>query len=220
LTGGAASYPTFLVQGLPPADLTFVYPPHLKLFNEGDSIGWKWIREHPGDFVGLAAKKLAIFWSGAASGLTGWNLPMGLSGTRRRVDMVTPDSDAPAVVWRVLILIVCLAGIVFAGRRAALVPWLLFLATRVAVTLLFFGYVRVGATAIPVVAILFGLAVERWLRVRASRLAVSALAVGILLEAARFASRPVVSIDGTPVRVIDTLPPGEHSEHRIEVTRN
>ena len=220
LTGGAASYPTFLVQGLPPADLTFVYPPHLKLFNEGDSIGWKWIREHPGDFVGLAAKKLAIFWSGAASGLTGWNLPMRLSGPRRRVDMVAPESDATAIVWRVLILIVCLAGIVFAGRQAALVPWLLFLATRVAVTLLFFGYARVGATAIPVVAILLALAVERWLYVRPSRLAVAALAIGVSVEAARFVSRPLLLIDGSPVRATDRLPPDEHAEHRIEMTRN
>jgi hypothetical protein len=220
LAGGAASYPAFLVQGLPPADLTFVYPPHLKLFNEGDSIGWRWIREHPGDSARLAAKKLSIFWSGAASGLTGWNLPMGLSGRRRPVDAVAPDSDAPAVVWRVTIGLVCLAGIFFGARRAALVPWLLFLATRIAVTLLFFGYVRTGATAIPVIAILAGLAVERWLRARPSRLAVAVLAIGVAIEAARFVSRPVVSIDGGHVGATDQLPSDEHSEHRIEVARN
>jgi hypothetical protein len=220
LAGGAASYPAFLVQGLPPADLTFVYPPHLKLFNEGDSIGWRWIRQHPGDSARLAAKKLSIFWSGAASGLTGWNLPMGLSGRRRAVDAVAADSDAPAVVWRAAIGLVCLAGIFFGARRAALVPWLLFLATRIAVTLLFFGYVRTGATAIPVIAILAGLAVERWLRARPSRLAVAVLAVGVAVEAARFVSRPVVSIDGGHVGATDRLPSDEHSEHRIEVARN
>jgi hypothetical protein len=220
LSRGASSYPAFLVQGLPPPDLTFVYPPHLELFNEGYSTGWRWIRERPGAFARLAARKLAIFWSGAASGLTGWNLPMGLSGSRRPVDMVSPDADAPAVVWRSAIGIVCLAAIVFARRRPALVPWLLFLATRVAVTLLFFGYARAGATAIPVIAVLLALAVERWLHVRPSRLAVVALAIGVSLEAARFSSRPGVSIDGSPVGATDRFPPDEHAEHRIEVTRN
>jgi hypothetical protein len=112
------------------------------------------------------------------------------------------------------------AGIVFAARRVALVPWLLFLGTRLAVTLLFFGYARAGATAIPVIAILLALAVERWLHVRPSRLAFAALAIGVTLEAARFVSRPGVSIDGSPVRATDTLSPAEHAEHRIEVTRN
>ena len=217
LTGGAATYPTFLIQGLPPADLTFVYPPHLKLFNEGGSIGWRWIREHPGAFARLGAKKLAIFWSGAASGLTGWNLPMGLSGPRRRVDMVSADADLPAVVWRSAIGIVCLTGIVLAGRRAALVPWLLLLATRLAVTLLFFGYARQGAMAIPIVAILLALAVERVLHVRPSRLAFAVLAVGVTLEAARFVSKPQVRLDGARIGRSDPHPPDEHDAHHLEV---
>jgi hypothetical protein len=131
--------------------------------------------------------------------------------------MVSPDADAPAVVWRSAIGIVSVAGIVFAGCRAALVPWLLFLATRIAVTVLFFGYVRAGATAIPVIALLIALAVERWLRVRPSRFAVAVLAAGISLEAVRFVTRPVLSIDGTPVKATEVLPPDEHAEHRIEV---
>jgi hypothetical protein len=192
----------------------------LRLFNEGYSIGWRWIRERPGDFARLGANKLAIFWSGAASGLTGWNLPMGISGPRRPVDMVASDPDATAITWRVAILIVCAAGLVVGGRRAALVPWLLFLATRIVVTLLFFGYARAGATAIPMIAVLFALAVERWLRVRPSPLAVAALAIGVSLEAARFFSGPGVSIDGNPVGATDPFPPDEHAAHRIEVTRN
>ena len=45
LLGGAERYPAFLVQGLPPPDLTFVYPPHLQLFNDGYRLGWRAIRD-------------------------------------------------------------------------------------------------------------------------------------------------------------------------------
>ena len=101
LAGGRTSYPAFLVQGLPPADLTFVYPPHLNLFNEGYAIGWGWIARHPADFVRLAFRKLAIFWEGAAAGFTGYNLPMGLSGNRRAVDLVTAEGGvATGVAFR------------------------------------------------------------------------------------------------------------------------
>jgi hypothetical protein len=216
LGGGTSSYPAFLVQGLPPGDLAFVYPPHLKLFNEGYSIGWRWVGEHPGDFARLAVKKLAIFWSGAASGLTGWNLPMGLSGPRRPVDMVLPQPRPLATAWRIAILAVAASGLAAGLRRFALVPWLLFLASKVVLTALFFGYARQGATAIPVIAILLGRAVERWLRMRPSRLAVAALAMGISLEAARFVSRPQVRLDGARIGRTDPHPPDEHDAHRLE----
>jgi hypothetical protein len=220
LTGGAASYPTFLIQGLPPADLTFVYPAHLKLFNEGYSIGWGWIVRHPFDFIRLTAKKLAIFWAGTASGLTGWNLPAGQSGIRRPVDMVTPEGGTLATTWQLALIVASAAGIVAGRRNRGLVPWLLFLATRLAVTVLFFGYARQGATAIPVVAILVALAVERWTPARVSRLAIPVLLVGVTVEATRLVSRPVVAIDGRPVGVTDPLAPDENAEHEVEVSRN
>jgi hypothetical protein len=220
LSRGASSYPAFLVQGLPPPDLTFVYPPHLELFNEGYSTGWRWIRERPGAFARLAARKLAIFWSGAASGLTGWNLPAGQSGIRRPVDMVAPHDSAPATIWRIAFLLVAAAGVVAGRQNRALLPWLLFLATKIAVTVLFFGYARQGAIAIPVIAILIALAFERWIPTRVSRLAIPLLLVGLTIEAARLVSRPVVAIDGSPIGAADALAPDEHAEHRIEVTRN
>jgi Dolichyl-phosphate-mannose-protein mannosyltransferase len=217
LSGGASSYPAFLVQGLPPADLSFVYPPHLRLFNEGYALGGEWIRRNPGDFARLAAKKVAIFWSGAASGLTGWDLPVGLSGPRRPVDMVSPDSDAPATIWWIALLLASAAGVVAGRRNRALVPWLLFLATRVAATVFFFGYGRQGATAIPVLAVLFGLAVERAVPARAARLAIPVLAVGVALEAARFVSKPQVRLDGAAIGPADPFPPDEHDTHRVAV---
>jgi hypothetical protein len=217
LEGGAPSYPRALVAGLPPGDLSFVYPPHLRLFNEGYSLGWAWIARHPGDFTRLAAKKLAIFWSGAASGLTGWSFPVGLSGVRRPVDVVTPGDDAAATIWRIALLLASAAGVVAGRRNRALVPWLLFLATRVAATVLFFGYGRQGATAIPVLAVLLGLAAERAVPARAARLAIPVLAIGVALEAARFVSKPELRLDGAVVGRSDPHPPDEHEAHDLEV---
>ncbi|HEV8611209.1 MAG TPA: glycosyltransferase family 39 protein [Thermoanaerobaculia bacterium] len=216
LGGGAASYPRALVQGLPPGDLSFVYPPHLRLFNEGYSLGWKWIRGNPKEFARLAAGKLSIFWSGAAMGFTGWNLPLGLSGTRRAVDMVSPEGGF-AAAWRLAVAAACLAGVVFARRQPALTPWLLFFASKVVVTILFFGYVRQGATVVPVVALLLGVALERWIPARPLLLAVPVLALGVTLEAARFVSKPHVRIDGVIVGDQDPLPPDDHDAHRVEV---
>jgi hypothetical protein len=225
LEGGAASYPRALVAGLPPGDLSFVYPPHLRLFNEGYSLGWEWIRENPGEFARLAARKISIFWSGAAMGLTGWNLPLGLSGLRRAVDMVTPEPGAVATVWRVALALVCAAGLAAGVRRAALAPWLLFLASKVAVTVLFFGYARQGAVVVPVVALLTGLAVERWVLARAARpagsrvprFAIAVLLAGVGLEAARLFAKPAVSIDGRVAGATDPFPADDHRGRRIEV---
>ena len=217
LSGGPSSYPTSLVQGLPPADLTFVYPAHLRLFNEGYSVGCRWIAQHPADFARLALRKLSIFWSGAASGLTGWNLPMGLSGPRRPVDMVTPDDGAPATIWRIAILFACIAGVVAGRRNRALVPWLLLFATRLLVTVAFFGYARQGATAIPIVGLLLGLAVERWTPERPLRLVVPVLVLAVTLEAARFALKPELRLDGIVVGHGEPFPPDEHGAHRLEV---
>jgi hypothetical protein len=222
LGGGSESYPVSLVQGLPPADLTFVYPPHLRLFNEGYSLGATWIARNPSEFARLAARKLSIFWAGAAMGFTGWNLPLGSSGRRRAVDMIAPAGRPVVTAWRLAVLGVLVAGVVAAGRRFTLYPWLAFLASKVVVTVAFFGYARQGAVVIPVVALLAALALERWLPARlpsrvSTRLTVLLLLLGVGAEAARFLSRPVVRIDGLSVGEVDPFPPGDHQERRVEV---
>ena len=163
LAGGAQRYPPALVEGLPPQDLAFTYPPHLRLYNDGYAIGLRWMRENPGAFARLAARKLAFFWDGAAMGFTGYNLPLGLSGVRRAVDFVVPEPTPLAVAWRLLVLAAALAGLFAGWRRPALHPWLLFLLTKLVVTVAFFGYARQGALAAPVVLLLAALAAERWL---------------------------------------------------------
>lgn len=226
LAGGAERYPPFLVRGLPPPQLAFVYPPHLRLFNEGYALGWSWIVSHPAEFARLAGRKLSIFWSGAALGFTGYGLPLGLSGVRRAVDLVVPEGGAMSAAWRVAVLAAAALGLAAGWRRLALWPWLLLLGSKVAVTVLFFGYARQGATVVPVLSLLFALAVERWLLSRSSRAeagaasvagAILVLAVGV--EAIRFASGPTVSLDGRTLNGVegDPFPASLHRDQRLQV---
>jgi hypothetical protein len=226
LAGGAARYPAELVRGLPPPDLTFAYPPHLKLYNDGYWLGWGWIRSRPSAFAALAARKLALFWDGASLGATGYGLPLGLSGRRRAVDMVVPEGGVGVGAWRVAVLAVAVAGLLAGWRRPGLYPWLLFLLTKLAVTVAFFGYARQGAMMAPVVLVLAALAAERWLlrgplsaaarRPAAAGLALLAAAVAV--EAWRWQAHPQVWIDGALVTpAADPVPLDVHRDHRIDV---
>ncbi len=219
LAGGAHRYPAFLVRGLPPPELGFVYPPHLALLNDGYGEGWRWVRAHPGDALRLLHLKLRVFWAGAASGFTGRGLPLGLGGLRRPVDMVTPEGPV-AAAWQAIVLGACLAGFWRARRRPDVLPWLLFLATRAAAAALFFGYARLGASAIPSIALLVALAAEPLLLALAGRarlLVPGLLALGVLAEAARFVAKPSLLLDGQPVSASDAFPLDDHAAHRLEV---
>jgi hypothetical protein len=224
LLGGHARYPAFLVQGLPPADLAFVYPPHLRLFNDGYRLGWQAIRERPRDWLALCARKLRIFWSGAALGLGGFDLPLGQDGVRRAVDLVVPEGPLPTI-WRVLVLAVSAAGLVAGWTRPGLAPWVALLASKVVATVLFFGYARQGAMMTPVVALLAALAIERWALPfaagltarRAAVLGAIVLAGPVVLEGARWLSRPAVTIDGRAIGPADPFPAREHRDQAVDV---
>jgi hypothetical protein len=212
LRGGPARYPPALVAGLPPGDLALEYPPHLRLVARGHAVGAGWIRREPAAFARLALRKLRIFWEGAALGLTGWGLPLGLSGTRRAVDLVTPDASLPAEAWRLAVLALAIAGAWKHRRAPALHPWLLFVASRLVVTILFFGYARQGALIAPVIALLAALAAEPWLPSRRLGLAIS---LPLVLETARFLAGPSVLIDGRAVHGPDPWPEDLHRSQRV-----
>jgi hypothetical protein len=239
LRGGAQRYPPALVAGLPPADLALVYPPHSAAVAHGYRLGLGWIASNPAEALRRSGAKLRIFWSGAALGWTGYNLPTGLSGLRRNVDLVVPEGVG-AGAWRLIVLAACAAGVVAGRRNPALVPWLLFIGSRAATAVVFFGYARVGATAIPVVALLIALAALHFgLGSRASReppppspgrrgrpataparrpLTVTALAALLLVivESARWASGPELWLDGRRAGASDPLPDA-HRDLRLEV---
>jgi len=230
LDGGASSYPAFMVAGLPPPELSLSYPPHLEAINHGYRLGWSWIREHPRGFLALAASKLRIFWAGIAMGFTGYDLPVGLAGTRGTADMVIADGTA-ASAWRWFCFAVLLLGL-WAGRfEAALVPWLLLAATKLVSTVGFFGYAREGAVLIPVFALLAALLVTRGLRGVARQPAHGntrvhrrtmwlCLMLAVTFAAAelvRWASGPVILLDGRQAGVIEPFPATEYRPRQLQV---
>jgi len=211
LDSDPARYPRFLVEGLPPPDLTFVYPPHVRLVNEGYAVGWAWWRARGvGGGLAHACRKLRLFWSGAALGFTGYDLPLGLPRVRRAVDLAVPAASWRTAVWSAALLVACAAGMVVGGRQPALYAWLSLLISRLVVTVAFFGYARQGATVFPVAAVLLGLALVRWMPgwgraepgrvLRATALALAAL---VAVEAGRFLRPPSLAIDGRPLEAGD-----------------
>lgn len=232
LTGGRERYPSYLVAGLPPPQLEFTYPPHVAAVNDGYARGRAWILEHPGAFADLAGRKLERFVAGATLGAGGANLPLGRSGVRHPVDIVVPERNFGTRVWAVLLGAVAVVGALGARRRPELVPWLLFLLSKIAVSLLFFGYARHGAVVVPVLALLVALAIDARLAApdQASRggSAPSRLRRGLgygtavllallfLQDGMRARHGVAVRVDGAGVTDVDPFPPDDHAGHRIE----
>lgn len=201
LAGGAARYPPLLTAGLPPVELSFSYPPHVALVVHGDRIALRAVREQPLAMLRLVARKAARFWTGASLGVGGWNLPLGLTGTRQPVDVVVPDRSPIVDSWRLGLLVLTVLGIWRARDQALLMPWIALLAARLAPALLVFGYARFGATAIPAVVILATVAAtpragspspRRWIPL--------AVATALLAaEGARWTLAPRPWLDGSAI---------------------
>lgn len=213
------AFPAELVNGLPPPQLAFPYPPHLALVNDGYALGLTWIATHPVDFTRLAARKLARYWAGAAQGFGGFNVPLGASGLRPAVDVVVPEPGLATFAWQALVAVLALAGARVAWRRPSLQPLLLWVAGSLVVTLAFFGYARQGALVAPVVALLGVLAFEAPLArlgARAVRLALGLALALLALEGARALHPPVVRLDGRTIAAGDPLPADHHQPVRYE----
>jgi hypothetical protein len=125
---------------------------------DGYRVGRRWIREHPAQFLRDSARKLTLFWEGAASGLGPTGFPAGLAAPRR-VDVAAHRPGPVAVFWQLAVLALAATGARRAGRLPALAPWWIYLASKVVATVLFFGYARQGGLAVPVVALLVAFAV-------------------------------------------------------------
>ena len=213
LRGGPEQYPPGLAQSLP-VQLSLSYPPHLKVVNHGYALGVASIFASPGRWCGIVTEKLARFWAGAATGLGGYALPIGMSGVRHRVDVVTAQGWW-ARSWRLLVLALCALGAATGWRRPSVQPWLLWIAIRVLLVILFFGYARQGILIAPSVAILIALALDRfWCR------AVAGLCVAVVctipaLEVYRCLSHPAIIQDGVELQGIDPSAT-QHQDRRIE----
>jgi hypothetical protein len=218
LAGGTGAYPPMLVSGLPPRELAFTYPPHLALVNDGYAMGRRWLAADPALALRRGLVRLARFWAGAATGITGYGLPGGLSGTRYAVDLTVADGLV-ARAWAIVVLVACAAGLIAARHRVALLPWLFLLITKAAAAVLFFGYARLGATAIPVVALLMALALERWWPAIARWEIGRGLRAGLLLavafEVARWLHHPGLAIDGVPAGPLDPVASSDHRDLEV-----
>lgn len=222
------AYPQALVAGLPPPQLALSYPPHLRLVNDGYALGLSSLRADPAAGLRLLGIKLAWAWRGVATGLGGSNLPLGLSGTRRAVDIFVADDTALASGWRLLLLGLALAGVVAGARLGllgALLPWLALSAAPLAAALAFFGYARLGALALPAFALLWALALERWfwpaLEGRGPRAVAGALLglslVLLVVDLGFAARRPQRFVDERQVRPqADPFPADVHRHQRVE----
>jgi hypothetical protein len=215
-------YPPGLVQGLPPPDLSFVYPPHVRLVNDGYALGWQWIRARGvAGALAHAGRKLRLFWSGAALGFTGFDVPLGLPRLRRAVDLAVPEPGWLSGAWSAVLTVACGLGLAAGRGRVALLPWLLFLFSKLAVTIAFFGYARQGAAVFPVVALLAALAAARWIP-WVSRLPPGQIvrAAGLVLlmataaEGVRALHPPSLRVDGRPLDAGDTE--DVHKDQRID----
>ncbi len=228
LTGGAETYPPDLIQGLPPERLSLEYLPHLRAFNHGYTMGVDAILDSPAAFAGKSLKKLSVFWGGTALGFGGFGIPIGAEGTRRPVDLATPDHPG-ATLWRALLAAAAAAGLVIGVRRretrAAAFPWLLFSATKVVVVVLFFGYARQGVLVQPVVYLGLALAAERWAMPivrkwspkRPAWALIGCLLAVLAAEAGRRAvgtGAMVEAVEGTGAP-IERLAPDDHAEVRV-----
>ena len=191
LRGGPTRYPPGLLDVLPRQGLLVLsYPPHLGRLVHGYEDGIAQILSDPTAALGRIGHKLWHAAEGAASPLGGYAAPIGLSGTRRQVDLVTAGGTW-AVTFRVAWIALALAGLWRLRRQPWLWPWLLFAASKLVVTAAFFGYARQGALCTPV--LMLGVAAllchtdrRRW-----------AIAVAILLltlEVARAATTEVTIV--------------------------
>jgi hypothetical protein len=145
---------TFSREILPRGDreavLDLLNPEHRRLFLDGYSVGLDYIRRHPGDFARLVIRKWGIFFDAWKLGWTQWNLPGGLDGLRRPVDLFVPHSYA-ALLLQVPLAVLGMVLLFSAPGGPRRWAWIVLLVTLsgMLTTGSFFGYVRQGAVLLP-----------------------------------------------------------------------
>ena len=210
-SGGGFSRAALDDRFAPDPNLTFSLPSHLRLFNEGYAVGLETIRADPSGWISLLGRKMLRFEAGLTGGLGVTDAPIGRELVRWPVDLAArPMSPAAwstrpwldsvrvdALWWRVPILLLMFVGAarLLPSRRAA--PWLLILASKVVVTLAFYGYVRQGASILPVTSILIAAGVvytSQWWGAERRWIigGVAIVSVAVVVMDVRELSRPMI----------------------------
>ncbi len=132
------------------AQLQLTNPEHLRFLLHGDQMAAAWIGDHPGAFARLVGKKWARYAGALQLGWTQWNVPGGLTGLRRPVDLFVPASAAALVFWLPALLV---GTILLARGNAPARNWLaltlLLTVASLLVVAFFFGYARLGLLLLP-----------------------------------------------------------------------
>jgi hypothetical protein len=135
--------------------------------------------------------------------------------------MVVPERSPLFSAWQAGILGLTILGVAFFRNHDGLVPWLLYLGSKAVVAAFFFGYARLGACLVPVVALCVALCGERWAGSSAgrgrllARTAVGLLVLCLALETVRWARPPHPSVDGQKVETVDPFR-DQHQDQRVE----
>ena len=96
--GADGSFSPELLAAGDSAQLQLTNPEHLRFLLHGDRMAAAWIGEHPGAFARLVGKKWMLYAGALRLGWTQWNVPGGLTGLRRPVDLFVPESRAALAV--------------------------------------------------------------------------------------------------------------------------
>jgi hypothetical protein len=139
--------------------LNFTLPEHLRIFNHGYAVGWGYIT---GDFPGWLAnvgKKLVHAYQGASLGFSAYNLPFGRYGERRSCDLLTPAVGS-ALAWKVLWGALLVLGAAMAWRQPNGGLWLLVVAYKLVIVILYYGYARQTVSILPVFLVLAALGID------------------------------------------------------------
>lgn len=126
-------------------------PRQLGMYLHGYRRGLAWLAADPASSAQLVARKLSIGLEALSLGFGLSDRPGGLSGQRRAVDMLTPDSK----LWLPVAMILTAAGLWLsrASWRRGSIVWLAIL-HKVVICAAFFGYVRLFVPLLPFVFLL------------------------------------------------------------------
>lgn len=125
-------------------------PQHLRFILHGDEMARDWALQNPGAALRLLGRKWGHFFEAWRLGWTQWDVPGGLNGFRRPVDVFVPHSTLALwlnLLLAVLGLVLCLGTAGSPRRWSVLV--LLMTCVGLVATGLFFGYVRQGLLYLP-----------------------------------------------------------------------
>jgi len=176
-----------------PGTLALGNPRHLRVFQEGYRLGWRYLTGDPRGAVRLWSRKLAIFGNGLTQGLTPLNLPLRASGIRRAADQLsTPAGNR--WLWPAVLYLSAAIGLLTCLRRREGTLLIIVLSYKLVVTLLFFGYVRQAVSVLPFFLVLVALGfdvvalgpmIRRWPRLApwAARLAAGLVVAVVAVSA-------------------------------------